>query len=117
VDRCSRRHFHIRDLENGEFVMSNKTVEQINAEHKAVMTSDSNALDHGIEAGKLLTVMFDKVTAEKKKWSEWLAENCPAISGRTDRDYRTIAKHEPAIRQWATANGSMLPLASGGRCG
>jgi hypothetical protein len=83
--------------------MSNKTVDQINAAHDAVKASDSNALDHGITAGKLLTVMFDKVTTEKKKWSDWLKENCPAISPRTDRDYRSLAKHEPAIQ---AASGS-----------
>jgi hypothetical protein len=87
--------------------MSKNTVEQINAEHEAVKASDSTALDHGIAAGKLLAVMFDKVTAEKKiKWSEWLTENCPAISGRTDRDYRSLAAHEPLIRRKAADSGS-----------
>jgi hypothetical protein len=75
------------------------TVEQINAAHQAVIAAGNAGLEHAIEAGKLLNIMFEKVKAAKEgKWADWLKTNCPKISDRTDSDYRNIAKNETAIK-------------------
>jgi hypothetical protein len=77
------------------------TVDQINAAHQAVVQASSDALQHAIEAGKLLAIMFEKIKEEKHRWggtTGWLAKNCPEISDRTDRDYRSLVKNEDKIR-------------------
>jgi hypothetical protein len=76
----------------------NNTADQINAAHQAVVQAGSDALQHAIEAGKLLTLMHEKIKEEKGNWLDWLAENCPEISDRTDRDYRSLVKNEDKIR-------------------
>jgi hypothetical protein len=74
------------------------TIEQILVEHRAVIEAGNDGLEHAIAAGKLLRVMRETVKKEKKiKWADWLAKNCPGISGRTDRLYRHLAEHERAI--------------------
>jgi hypothetical protein len=57
----------------------NNTVDQINAEHQAVIAAGSDALEHAIEAGKLLNIMFETVKAErpKRKWPDWLGRELP----------------------------------------
>ena len=82
-------------------MIDSNTVEQINAEHQAVVKAGSDALQHAIEAGKLLAIMFEKIKEEKHRWggtTGWLAKNCPEISDRTDRDYRSLVKNEDKIR-------------------
>ena len=47
--------------------------------------------------------MFKTVKGDKGEWDKWRKKNCPAISSRTDSDYRRLAENEQAIRAKAAA--------------
>ncbi len=68
---------------------------QINAEHEAAEAAYQDALRRAMACGDLL------IEAKRKlghgTWLPWLAENCPAVSGRAARLCMQLARARPDI--------------------
>jgi hypothetical protein len=74
--------------------------DQINAAHAEVLRGMWGSLQAAIRAGEALILAKENAKAEKKKWSDWLEENCPAIAPRTERLYRQLAEKKAEIEEW-----------------
>jgi hypothetical protein len=74
--------------------------DQINAAHAEVLKGMQGSLDAAIRAGNVLILAKENCLAERKKWADWLEENCKAIAPRTDRLYRQLAENKDRIAEW-----------------
>lgn len=69
-------------------------VGEINTEHRETCKAESNALQHAIKCGELLTLAKENVKAEKGKWLPWLKEHCPEIPQTTASLYMRLAENK-----------------------
>lgn len=69
---------------------------QINDEDAAVAADLQSAVQHAMAAGEAL--IEAKVLLPHGEWTEWLASNCPSVSGRTARLYMQLARNQEALK-------------------
>ncbi|HEX9768476.1 MAG TPA: MT-A70 family methyltransferase [Kiloniellales bacterium] len=60
----------------------------INAAHDRVKAAFGDSVAHAYRAGELLEQARRECRKQEVKWSDWLANACPDISGRTARLYK-----------------------------
>jgi len=68
---------------------------QINAEHRAFIAGFRRTLEHGIEAGRLLSEA--KARCRHGEWLVWLAANVE-VAPRTAQEYVRLYKHRDELR-------------------
>ena len=73
-------------------------IDQIKAEYREVVMSESGALPHAIKCGEFLNLAKENLKAEKGgKWSTWRETNCSEISQETASLYMRLAENKKLI--------------------
>jgi len=73
-------------------------IDQIKAEYREVVKSESSALPHAIKCGEFLKLAKENLKTEKGgKWSDWRETNCSEISQETASLYMRLAENKKLI--------------------